>query len=153
MLSVSLMANTDLKNVDEFKQLVVAEKNGTIVRLSDVADVVLGAESYDEEVKFGGKTATFMGIWVLPTESTVEVIQRVRAAMPDIERSLPAGLKGQDRLRRQQIHRRRPQEIVKTLTETLLIVMVVIFLFMGSFALGPHPNRGDAAVARRRAWR
>ena len=66
MLSVSLIANTDLKSVEEFKQMVVAEKNGTIIRLADVADVVLGAESYDEEVRFGGKTATFMGIWVLP---------------------------------------------------------------------------------------
>ncbi len=132
MLSVSLVANTDLKNVDEFKQLVVAEKNGTIIRLSDVADVVLGAESYDEEVKFGGKTATFMGIWVLPTESTVEVIQRVRAAMPDIQRSLPAGLEGLIAYDASKYIEDALSEIVKTLTETLLIVMVVIFLFMGS---------------------
>jgi multidrug efflux pump len=132
MLSVSLIANTDLKNVDEFKQLVVAEKNGTIIRLSDVADVVLGAESYDEEVKFGGKTATFMGIWVLPTESTVEVIQRVRAAMPDIQRSLPAGLEGLIAYDASKYIEDALSEIVKTLTETLLIVMVVIFLFMGS---------------------
>jgi multidrug efflux pump len=75
------------------EQLVVAERNGAIVRLSDVAEVVLGAESYDDEVRFGGQTATFMGIWVLPTESTVEVIKRVRDTMPEIERSLPAGLK------------------------------------------------------------
>jgi len=132
MLSVSLIANTDLKNVDEFKQLVVAEKNGTIIRLSDVADVVLGAESYDEEVKFGGKTATFMGIWVLPTESTVEVIQRVRAAMPDVQRSLPAGLEGLIAYDASKYIEDALSEIVKTLTETLLIVMVVIFLFMGS---------------------
>ena len=67
MLQVSLIANTDLKNVDEFKQLVVAERNGTLIRLADVAEVILGAESYDSEVRFGGKTATFMGLWVLPT--------------------------------------------------------------------------------------
>ncbi len=132
MLSVSLVANTDLKNVDEFRQLVVSEKNGTIIRLADVADVVLGAESYDEEVKFGGKTATFMGIWVLPTESTVEVIQRVRAAMPDVQRSLPAGLEGLIAYDASKYIEDALSEIVKTLTETLLIVMVVIFLFMGS---------------------
>jgi multidrug efflux pump len=133
MLSVSLIANTDLKNVDEFRQLVVAERNGTIIRLADVADVVLGAESYDEEVKFGGKTATFMGIWVLPTESTVEVVQRVRAAMPDIQRSLPAGLEGLIAYDASKYIEDALSEIVKTLLETLLIVMVVIFLFMGSF--------------------
>ncbi len=133
MLSVSLIANTDLKSVEEFKQLVVAEKNGTIIRLADVADVVLGAENYDSEVKFGGQTATFMGIWVLPSESTVEVIQRVRAAMPEIERSLPAGLKTSIAYDASKYIEDALHEIVKTLLETLLIVMIVIFLFMGSF--------------------
>src|SRR5688572_19574068 len=132
MMSVSLVADTDLKNVEEFRNLVVAEKNGAIIRLSDVADVVLGAESYDEEVRFGGQTATFMGLWVLPSESTVEVMQRVRDVMPDIERSLPAGLNGKIAYDATQYIDDALKEIVKTLTETLLIVMVVIFLFMGS---------------------
>jgi multidrug efflux pump len=132
MLSVSLVANTDLKNVEQFRQLVVAEKNGVIIRLADVADVVLGAESYDEEVRFGGQTATFMGIWVLPTESTVEVIQRVRAAMPDIQRSLPAGLQASIAYDATAYIKDALSEIVKTLLETLLIVTIVIFLFMGS---------------------
>lgn len=132
MLRVSLVANTDLKNVDEFKNMVIAQRNGAIIRLSDVADVVLGAESYDDEVRFGGQTATFMGIWVLPSESTVEVISRVRDALPDIERALPSGLKlriGYDGTKYIDDALR---EIVKTLCETLLIVMIVIFLFMGS---------------------
>lgn len=132
MLSVSLIANTDLKSVEEFRQMVVAEKNGVIVRLEDVAEVVLGAESYDEEVRFGGQTATFMGVWVLPSESTVEVIQRVRAAMPDIQRSLPAGLNAKIAYDASKYIEDALKEIVKTLVETLLIVTVVIFLFMGS---------------------
>ena len=132
MLSVSLVANTDLKNVDEFKQLVVAERNGTIIRLSDVADVVLGAESYDTEVRFGGQTATFMGIWVLPTESTVEVIKRVRSVMPEIERALPAGLHAKIAYDGTKYIDDALREILRTLLETLLIVMLVIFLFMGS---------------------
>lgn len=132
MISVSLVADTDLKNVDEFRQLVVSENNGTIIRLSDVADVVLGAESYDEEVRFGGQTATFMGVWVLPTESTVEVIQRVREAMPGIQAALPAGLKGKIAYDASKYIDDALSEIVKTLTETLMIVAVVIFLFLGS---------------------
>jgi multidrug efflux pump len=132
MLSMSLVANTDLKNAEQFKQMVVAQKDGVIVRLADVADVVLGAESYDEEVRFGGATATFMGIWVLPSESTVEVIKRVRDAMPDIQRSLPAGLQASIAYDATAYIEDALSEIVKTLSETLLIVTVVIFLFMGS---------------------
>ena len=132
MMSVSLVANTDLKNVDEFKKLVVAQRNGTIIRLSDVADVVLGAEDYNTEVKFGGQTATFMGIWVLPTESTVEVIKRVRATMPEIERALPAGLNVKIAYDATKYIDDALKEILRTLIETLLIVMLVIFLFMGS---------------------
>ncbi len=132
MLQVSLVANTDLKTVDEFRDLVVTERNGSIVRLSDVADVDLGAESYDQEVRFDGQTATFMGIWVLPTESTIEVIQRVRAAFPDIERSLPAGLNAKIAYDATEYIDDAIHEILRTLLETLLVVMVVIFLFMGS---------------------
>jgi multidrug efflux pump len=132
MMSMSLIANTDLKNVDQFKQLVVAEKNGTIIRLSDVAEVVLGAENYDEEVRFDGKTATFMGIWVLPNESTVEVIKRVREAMPAVQRALPAGLHATIAYDGTAYIDDALKEILTTLIETLLIVMVVIFLFMGS---------------------
>ena len=132
MIRVSLVADTDLKNVSEFENLVVAQRNGAIIRLSDIADVAMGAESYDEEVRFGGKKATFMGIWVLPTDSTVEVIKRVRAALPGIEARLPSSLKLQIGYDATGYIEDALKEIVTTLIETLLIVAVVIFLFMGS---------------------
>jgi multidrug efflux pump len=132
MIQVSLVADTDLKNVKQFQQLVVAERNGAIIRLEDVAEVVLGAESYDEEVRFGGQKATFMGIWVLPTDSTVEVIQRVRDAFPDLQVRLPAGLNAKIAYDATAYIDDALKEIVKTLIETLVIVSIVIFLFMGS---------------------
>ncbi len=132
MLSVNLTANTDLQTVQDFEQLVVAEREGTLIRLADVASVEMGAESYDSEVRFGGQKATFMGIWVLPTESTLEVIQRVRAVMPDISVRLPAGLNAKIAYDATEYIDNALQEILKTLIETLIIVMVVIFLFMGS---------------------
>ncbi|HSI09315.1 MAG: efflux RND transporter permease subunit [Rariglobus sp.] len=132
MIQVSLVADTDLKNVNQFKQLVVAERNGAIIRLEDVAEVVLGAESYDEEVRFGGQKATFMGIWVLPSDSTVEVIQRVRDAFPDLQLRLPSGLQAKIAYDATAYIDDALKEIVKTLLETLLIVSIVIFLFMGS---------------------
>lgn len=132
MIQVSLVADTDLKNVDQFKKLIVAERDGAIVRLEDVAEVVLGAESYDEEVRFGGQKATFMGVWVLPTDSTVEVIQRVRDAFPDLQTRLPSGLQAKIAYDSTAYIDDALKEIVKTLTETLIIVSIVIFLFMGS---------------------
>src|SRR5262249_31800998 len=77
MASVNLVANTDLQTVDEFRQLVVKQDKGVVVRLGEIADVVLGAENYDSDVRFNGQTATFMGIWVLPTANALEVIGRV----------------------------------------------------------------------------
>src|SRR6187397_29282 len=71
MVSVNLVANTDLRTPEEFRQLVVKEQNGVVVRLGDVADVVLGAENYEQDVRFNGETAVFMGIWVLPTANSL----------------------------------------------------------------------------------
>ncbi|MFL6195536.1 MAG: efflux RND transporter permease subunit, partial [Thermoanaerobaculia bacterium] len=82
MTSVNLVANTDLRTPEEFRQLVVKEENGVVVRLGEVADVVLGSENYEEDVRFNGQTATFMGIWVLPTANTLDVIKKVREEIP-----------------------------------------------------------------------
>src|SRR5207244_10083056 len=92
MVSVNLVANTDLKTAEEFRQLVVKQQGGVVVRLGEIADVVLGAESYDQDVRFNGESATFMGIWVLPTANTLDVIDRVRAEIPGIRAQLPAGM-------------------------------------------------------------
>src|SRR5881296_3645060 len=93
MVSVNLIANTDLRTAEEFRQLVVKEDKGVVVRLGEIADVVLGAQTYEQDVRFNGETATFMGIWVLPTANSLDVIKRVRATLPEIEAQLPPGMK------------------------------------------------------------
>jgi len=132
MVSVNLVANTDLKTPEEFRQLVVKEGKGGVVRLGDIADVVLGAEDYDQEVRFNGQAATFMGIWVLPTANTLEVIGRVRAAMPEIQAQLPAGIKAGIPYDSTVYIQHAISDVLRTLTETLVIVILVIFLFLGS---------------------
>jgi multidrug efflux pump len=133
MVSVNLVANTDLRTPDEFRQLVVKEQDGVVVRLGEIADVVLGAENYEQDVRFNGEAATFMGVWVLPTANTLDVIRQVREALPQIEAQLPAGMKlGVPYDSTAYIHDA-INEVLRTLTETLLIVVVVIFLFLGSF--------------------
>ncbi|MGZ4814321.1 MAG: efflux RND transporter permease subunit [Terriglobales bacterium] len=133
MVSVNLVANTDLRTADEFKQLVVKQDKNTLVRLGDIADVVLGAETYDDDIRFNGEGATFMGIWVLPTANSLEVIKQVREAIPGIREQLPIGMKlgipyDSTEYIQDAIH-----EVLHTLTETLIIVIIVIFLFLGSF--------------------
>jgi multidrug efflux pump len=133
MVSVNLIANTDLRTPEEFRQLVVKEQNGDVVRLGDIADVVLGAENYEEDVRFNGQTATFMGVWVLPTANSLEVIKRVRDAIPEIQAQLPAGMKVGVPYDSTEYIQDAINEVLSTLSETLLIVIVVIFLFLGSF--------------------
>src|SRR5256885_7851758 len=132
MTSVNLVANTNLQTVEEFKQLVVKEENGTVVRLSDIADVVLGAETYEQEVAFNGQTAVFIGIFTLPTANTLDVMKRVRAAIPDIQAQLPAGMKVGVPYDSSEYIQSAINEVLKTLAETLIIVVIVIFLFLGS---------------------
>src|SRR5262249_22586333 len=133
MVSVNLVANTNLQSADDFRQMVVKEENGVIVRLGEIADVELGAENYDEDVRFNGETATFMGVWVLPTANSLEVIKRVRAVMPEISAQVPAGMKVGIPYDSTEYIQNAIDEVLKTLSETLLIVIVVIFLFLGSF--------------------
>ena len=132
MTSVNLVANTDLKTVDEFKQLVVKQQNGQVVRLGEIADVVLGAETYDQDVSFNGQTAVFMAIYPMPTANTLDVMRDVRAAMKDIEAQLPSGMKADMAYDASKYIEESISEVLKTLTETLLIVVLVIFLFLGS---------------------
>jgi multidrug efflux pump len=132
MTSVNLVANTNLETAEEFKQLVVKQTGGDVVRLGDIADVVLGSENYDQDVRFNGEGATFFGVWVLPGSNALEVIKRVREAMPGITAELPAGMKAGIPYDSTLYIEDAIHEVLKTLSETLLIVILVIFLFLGS---------------------
>jgi len=132
-VSVNLVANTDLRSADEFKQMVIKQQNGVVVRLGEIADVNLGAENYDSDVRFNGETATFMGIYVLPTANALDVIHRVRETFPGIQAQLPQGMKMGVPYDATAYIQDAINEVLHTLTETLLIVIVVIFLFLGSF--------------------
>src|SRR2546426_365487 len=132
MVSVNLIANTDLRTAEEFRQLVVKEQNGVVVRLGDIADVALGSENYEQDVRFNGETATFMGVWVLPTANSLDVIGRVREAIPAIQAQLPTGMKVGIPYDSTEYIKDAIKEVLKTLVGTLLIVIAVIFLFLGS---------------------
>ena len=132
MVSVNLVANTDLRTAEEFRQLVVKEDKGVVVRLGEISDVVLGAENYDSDVRFNGQNSTFMGVWVLPTANSLEVIGRVREAVRDIQGQLPVGMSVGIPYDSTVYIQSAIHEVFKTLIGTLVIVIVVIFLFLGS---------------------
>jgi multidrug efflux pump len=133
MVSVNLVANTDLRTPDDFKQMVVKQENGVVVRMGEIADIQLGAENYDQDVRFNGETATFMGIWVLPTANSLQVIKDVRKTLPAIQAQLPAGMNLGIPYDSTEYIQDAINEVLHTLSETLLIVVIVIFLFLGSF--------------------
>jgi len=132
LVQVNLSANTDLRSIEEFRNLVVRRSGDNLVRLRDVADVVLGAEDYDSEVRFGGAKAVFMGVWPPPNANSLDVMKRVRAEMVLIQKELPSGLTAGIAYDATQYIEDAIHEVLKTLTETLLIVAIVIFLFLGS---------------------
>jgi multidrug efflux pump len=132
LVQVNLTANTNLEKVDEFRRLVLREKDGALVRLEDVADVVLGADTYDQDVRMSGEKAVFMGVWVLPNSNSLDVIEAVRKEMEIVKAELPSGMEAGVAFDSTKYIDSAVDEVVKTLSETVLIVIVVIFLFLGS---------------------
>ncbi|MEM9074740.1 MAG: efflux RND transporter permease subunit, partial [Myxococcota bacterium] len=132
MIQVNLTTNTNLSSVEEFEQLVVREEGGAVVRLRDVANVSLGAENYDEAVNFTGQTAVFIGIWALPNANTLDVIAAAREELEEIKKDLPEQLVATMAYDATKYIDNAITEVASTLTETLAIVVLVIFLFLGS---------------------
>jgi multidrug efflux pump len=132
LVQINLTATTDLKSVEEFKHLVIRQQGGALVRLEDVADVVLGADNYDQDIRLSGKQAVFMGVWVLPNANSLDVIARVRSEIEIIKTELPTGLSASVAFDSTKYIDSAIHEVEKTLLETVLIVVVVIFLFLGS---------------------
>jgi multidrug efflux pump len=131
-VQLNLSATTDVESVEDFRRLVIRQEGGTLVRLGDVADVVLGADNYEQDVRMSGERAVFMGVWVLPNANALDVIKRVRAELETIKRELPTGLKGEIAFDSTKYIDNAIHEVRGTLIETIAIVIVVIFFFLGS---------------------
>jgi multidrug efflux pump len=132
MVQVNLLANTDLRSVDEFKDLIVADRGGAIVRLSDVARIELGAEEADMIAKYSDRPAVYLGVWPLPGSNEIDVAHRLRAEMTRIQPTLPKDIDMQMAYDGTVFMEDALKEITKTLGETIAIVGLVVFLFMGS---------------------
>jgi multidrug efflux pump len=132
MVTVDMTAGTDLHSVQEFRQLAIKQVGDSIVRLEDVGEVTLGAENYDLNVAFSGRRSVFVGIKVAPQANILTVAKRVRQAFPDIQSQLPTGVSGEIVYDSTEFINTSISEVIKTLVESLVIVTIVIFLFLGS---------------------
>jgi multidrug efflux pump len=132
MVQINLTASTSVHSVEEFRNLVIKQQNGAVVRLSDVANVTLGAEDYESEVGFDGKKAVYIGIQVAPAANLLDVIKRVRDVFPGIQAQLPQGLEGKVVYDSTNFVNSAIHEVVWTLVEALIIVTLVVFAFLGS---------------------
>lgn len=132
LVQVSVSANTDISTVEEFENLVIRKEGDSIIRIRDVADVELGSDFYDVGVRYSGESAIFMGVWPLPNSNALDVIRLVREEMADIQSTLPTGMTAVVAYDATEYIDSSIREVVITLAETLVIVMLVIFLFLGS---------------------
>jgi multidrug efflux pump len=132
LVQVNLLANTDLRSTDEFADLIVADRGGALVRLSDVARVELGAEEADLVAKYNDREAVYLGVWPVPGVNEIEVAGRLHAEMARLRPTLPADVDMQMAYDGTVFMQDALREIMKTLGETMLIVALVVFLFLGS---------------------
>lgn len=133
MVQVNLTAATNLKSLQEFRDLVVKQAGSSNVKLSDVANVTLGSEDYDSSVGFNGKRAIYIGIQVAPNANLLDVIKGVRAVYPDIRAQQPEGMNSEIIYDSTDFVNSSIDEVIHTLVEALLIVTIVVFLFLGSW--------------------
>jgi multidrug efflux pump len=133
MVAVDLVAGTDLHTLEEFRKLVIKKDGVNIVYLDQVANVTLGSEDYNTNVAFSGKRSVFIAIKVAPQANLLDVAQRIRDIVPEIQKQLPVGMTGKVVYDSTMFITSSIDEVVTTLLEALLIVTVVIYLFLGSY--------------------
>jgi len=131
-IQVDLVTNTDLKSVEEFEELVVIQRPSGTIRLKDVARVELGAEEAGAVAMYKGHDAVYISVWPLPGVNEIEVARKLREALDGLRSTLPDHLKANVAYDATQFMQEALTEIGKTLFETILIVGVVVFLFVGS---------------------
>lgn len=132
LVQVNLLANTDLRSTVEFEDLVVADRGGAIVRLKDVAQIERDAEEAIMIAKYDATEGVYLGIWAVPGTNEIEVGRRLRDEIEQIRPTLPRDIDMKLVWDSTMFIRNALTEITKTLSETILIVAVVVFLFMGS---------------------
>ena len=131
-VQTTINAETALNSPVEFGKLVVITRGDALIRLNDIASIELGAENANSSSVFDGLKAVFVGVFTTPTSNPLTVISNVRKAFPDIERQLPAGMEAAIAYDATKFIDASIKEVQTTLLEAAVIVVIVIFLFLGN---------------------
>ncbi|MGF2687703.1 efflux RND transporter permease subunit [Marinobacter sp. DUT-3] len=137
---ISMTSDTDVGSLDQFQELVIKESDGSLIRLKDIARVELGSESYDQLALYKGQPATYVAIELSPGANPLTVAKLVKDQLPDIERQLPSGLDVRLAYDASDFIDSSINEVIQTLVEALLIVLVVVFLCLGSVRAAIVPS-------------
>jgi multidrug efflux pump len=131
-VAIGIRANTDLNDAETFSRLIVRSDDHALIRLRDIGRVELGSQNYDTSVTFDGKKAVFIGIKPTPIANPLTVITHVRAAFKTLLPQFPPSLKGTVVYDATDFIRASIREVIHTIVEAAIIVIIVIFLFLGS---------------------
>src|SRR4051794_7315195 len=129
----NISADTGLTNIDQVKRMIIKAADGAVVRVEDIATVELGAQNWNSSVMMNGQQAIFIGVQATPTGNPLTIVKGVRALIPEIQRNLPPSMKMQVAYDSTKFIQASIDEVQTTLAEAVAIVVVVIFLFLGSF--------------------
>lgn len=131
-VAINMTAKTDLNDAEEFSRLIVRSNKNSIIRLRDIGRVILGSQDYNTTVTFNGKKAVFLAISPTPTANPLTVISDVRKIIPSIQHEFPPSLTGTIVYDATDFIRASIKEVIITIIEAAVIVILVIFLFLGS---------------------
>ncbi|WP_148864200.1 efflux RND transporter permease subunit [Marinobacter fonticola] len=140
LVQISLTSDTDVGSLEQFQDLVIKEYEGSLIRLQDIARVELGAESYENLALYKGQPSTYVAIEMSPGANPLTVAELVKNELPGIEAQLPSELKVELPYDASEFIEDSINEVVQTLGEAIIIVLVVVFLCLGSLRAAIVPS-------------
>jgi multidrug efflux pump len=140
LVQIDLSATTDVSRVEDFERLVVKAESDALVRLQDIARIELGAADYDSSTLYKSTPAIFIGVEQTPGANPLDVAHRVKELLPKLEADFPEGLSAFIPYDASEFIEESIREVFKTLAEAVLIVLLVIFLSLGSLRAALVPS-------------
>lgn len=133
-LTIPLITHGRLTEVGEFEELIVrALPDGSMIRLKDVARVELGAQSYTLEARWNGQPNVFLLTFLAPDANALETVRRIRAEMEEVAKVFPPGVTWDVPYDTTKFIEVSIEEVVKTLGEAVILVILVVYLFLQSW--------------------
>ncbi|MBN9161118.1 MAG: multidrug efflux protein [Myxococcales bacterium 68-20] len=129
---INVTASTDVTSLDGFRAMVVKHGDGGLVRLGDIATVEIGGQNYDSSATTEGKRSVMIAVSPTPDGNPLEIVKAVKALLPEIQRAAPPGVRVFNQFDVAHFVDTAIDEVSHTLVEAVIIVVMVIFLFLGS---------------------